>query len=555
MPLRAVIFAAVSSPAQAADEKDSIPNQIARARDAIQRREWVEVHDPLIVPGLSRDIDFLHEAVEEIPAIADLTMVAKSGDLDLVVVRDYDRLARTRSLLTDITSFLARCGVQVYALDKPMEPVPPEQLARRRRGVTSASTVEAIAGLMAEGEVGQIVNRRFFGMNAVMRSGRWKHPTVIYGYTRLAEHATPEQPVYTDVPRIVPEEAAVVARIERLYLAGGLGSNAIARQLNLERVPSPTGKQWRGGAILRILHSPFYCGWIVWGTMRRATVLDRETGRFVSRTAPVKFVVDLAERLGRPANVFDLLERAGELPAHDISVVRGLHEPTRSEDTQRALYAELERRFAMGGRAAATAGRAPLFSGLLYCADCGSMLLAQSWKTRATIYYTCRARKEGGACGNKLWVREDRLLERVLAVLQEIARTPGAIDAYLRERATSDLEDLHQERDGLVQTLEGLEARRTRWDDAYEADVIGLADYGNRLAGLEQERAGIVDRLEVVERRLSQSQSYERRRDEIVNVIQGGIPTIEDRAALKACLRRIIARIIVDEGRIVEIVM
>jgi len=147
------------------------------------------------------------------------------------------------------------------------------------------------------------------------------------------------------------------------------------------------------------------------------------------------------------------------------------------------------------------------------------------------------------------------LLERVLAVLQEIARTPGAIDAYLRERATSDLEDLHQERDGLVQTLEGLEARRTRWDDAYEADVIGLADYGNRLAGLEQERAGIVDRLEVVERRLSQSQSYERRRDEIVNVIQGGIPTIEDRAALKACLRRIIARIIVDEGRIVEIVM
>jgi len=38
-------------------------------------------------------------------------------------------------------------------------------------------------------------------------------------------------------------------------------------------------------------------------------------------------------------------------------------------------------------------------------------------------------------------------------------------------------------------------------------------------------------------------------------VIQGGIPTIEDRAALKACLRRIIAKIVVGGGRIIEIVM
>jgi DNA invertase Pin-like site-specific DNA recombinase len=133
-PFRCVVFAAVSSRPQAADDKDSIPSQIERARNVIEQRGWKETHEPLIVPGQSRNIDFLHEAIEEIPPIADLVNLARHGGIDLVVIRDYDRLARTRALLTQLTTYLSRCRVQSYALDKPVEPVHPDELGRRLPG-------------------------------------------------------------------------------------------------------------------------------------------------------------------------------------------------------------------------------------------------------------------------------------------------------------------------------------------------------------------------------------------------------------------------------------
>lgn len=91
--LRCVVFAAVSSKPQATDDKDSIPNQIERARALIERRGWVEVRDPLVVPGHTRSISWLHEARDEMPAFAELMDLAQSGEVDLVVVRDYDRLS------------------------------------------------------------------------------------------------------------------------------------------------------------------------------------------------------------------------------------------------------------------------------------------------------------------------------------------------------------------------------------------------------------------------------------------------------------------------------
>jgi hypothetical protein len=50
---RAAIFAAVSTASQAADDRDSLPEQIRRAREVCQREGWREVA-LLQVPGQSR---------------------------------------------------------------------------------------------------------------------------------------------------------------------------------------------------------------------------------------------------------------------------------------------------------------------------------------------------------------------------------------------------------------------------------------------------------------------------------------------------------------------
>jgi len=83
--MRCCIFAAVSTKPQASDERDSIPNQIKQAREVISQRGWDEVCEPLVVPGQSRSLDFLHEALEEIPALAELVALARNCKIDLAI--------------------------------------------------------------------------------------------------------------------------------------------------------------------------------------------------------------------------------------------------------------------------------------------------------------------------------------------------------------------------------------------------------------------------------------------------------------------------------------
>jgi len=554
---RAVVFAAVSSKPQANEDndKDSIPHQVKRAQSAIEQRNWTESCEPLIVPGQSRSIDFLHEAIEEIPAIAELINLARAGEIDVVVVRDYDRLARTRTLLAQLSSYLSRCKVQIYALDKPVEPVHPSELGRRGRGVQSASVIEAFAGVAAEEEVSRITSRRFFGMNAAMRAGRWIHAKTAYGYTRKAEHSTADNPVYTDVPRIVVEEAAVVNRIEEMYRNEGLGATNIARRLNLENIPSPRGGEWRNTTVLGILKNPFYCGFITWGLTRMTTEFNQGKGEFVSRPAPVQIIQDLRERLGRMPNLFDLLDHVDELAAQDVYVVQGRHEPIRTEETQQAIYDELQLRYTIGSRAASVSGeRPPLFSGIIFCGQCNSTAVAVTRSTTTRIYYVCRAHRTGQTCGNGKYTREKFLYEKVLGVLQKIAATPGAIKGYLQEQVDQDAEHLHQERDRLVQALDSIAGRRRRWDDAYEAEVVDLNTYSKRIEGLHQERAGLEHRLGVIEKQLSRARTFDRRRVAILQAVQDPPPP-ENRAAVKVWLRKIIERVEVTGSEINRIVM
>jgi len=122
MTFRTIIWAAVSTPDQATDQKQSIPAQIEAARKTIQERGWYEVAEPLVVPGHSRYINWLDQAVAEIPQMKALIELAEADKIDLVVVRDWDRLARTDSLRVQISTRLREQGVQVYSLNQPVEP-------------------------------------------------------------------------------------------------------------------------------------------------------------------------------------------------------------------------------------------------------------------------------------------------------------------------------------------------------------------------------------------------------------------------------------------------
>jgi len=100
-----------------------------------------------------------------------------------------------------------------------------------------------------------------------------------YGYDSI--------PGETGVPRINESEAKVVRTIFRDY-AAGLSPRAIARKLNQQATPGPSGRPWRDTAIrghftrgTGILNNELYVGRLVWN--RLTYLKDPTTGRRRSR--------------------------------------------------------------------------------------------------------------------------------------------------------------------------------------------------------------------------------------------------------------------------------
>jgi len=545
-----VVFAAVSSAPQAEDEKASIPSQIENARALIQRRGWSEAHPPLVVPGISRSIDFLHEALEEIPALKDLVDLAKHNALDLVICRDYDRLARTRTLLTQLSSYLSRCNVQIYAMDKPVEPIPAGEFQRRRGGLTTSATVEAFAGLEAEREVDRIRERRYFGMNAEMRRGRWAATFVSFGYRR--DRQTEHGRVIMDVPEVCPEEAEIVHRIDSLYLSG-MSARSIARQLNLENVPSARGVRWTDVVVLGVLKNPFYAGYVVWGTRRARRVYNPDTQSFKSKLIEVPSYARLREALGGPPGLCDLLSHREELERDDVVIVRGLHEPLRTEEEQHAIDAEIRLRRDAGGRGASLTSKAPrVFGGLVMCGECGHAFKGFAVRS-GRVYYRCSYRAQGATCGNAAHITEEAIYEAVITVLTQLAADPDSIQEYLQSRVIEDAARLEEEQAGLEKALAGLTARRTRWDQAYEAGTIDLTTYGERVGGLADEQAGLENRLgELIRKQAAQAQVADLQA-EIQNAVTTP-PDLSNPAEAKRLFRSLIQSLTVTSGQVTEIV-
>ncbi len=548
MTFRCVIFAAVSTPEQAESDRASIPSQIESARATIRRREWQEATDPLVVPGQSRSLDFLHEAVAEIRPIADLVDFAKRGEIDLVIVRDYDRLARTRSLLTQLSTYLSHCGVQIYAIDKPVEPVPASDM-HRRRAVYSSATVEAFAGLEAEREVARLVERRYFGVNAAMKDGRWVAGRTAYGYTREPQNGHRDS---YNAPRIVPKEAEIVRRIERMYLDEGMGFIQIARQLNVEGIPAPSGKQWLSKAVGNILRNAFYCGWIVWGLQRRRTVFDPAKNQLVTKSVWVPSYKRIRASLGGTPGLFDLLEHRVELEADGVVLAEGQHEPLRSLDQQRGIEQEIASRFTARGRAASK-HNPNVFAGLVRCGDCGRSFTAQRGG-KPTARYGCSGRQNGRiGCDNPDWISEDAIYSSVMGVLQAFADKPDVVDLYLARLDSDKVAHITEEASSVRQAIENVDTRRTRWDDAYGSGVIDLETYSKRLTMIQEEQRALLARDKELRMRLSQNRRREELRTSILESVQS-IPPLDNRIEFKLAIRRLISRIVVMKGEVTEIV-
>jgi site-specific DNA recombinase len=431
---RALIVAAVSSSQQATEDKASLPEQVAGGEAMCEARGW-NVVGRIVIPGHSRNYMWLHEICGDCPEYAEMVRVIESGAVDVVVVRDFDRLWRTAALQSQVCALCEQHGVQIYSINQPREPIAPEKLSQ---GDDTNLIIHGLSGIVAQMENRQRSRRRMIGLKARIERGLGIFGDgVPYGYRRVPD---------SDVLQVNEREAQWVRYLFE-GITSGRGAYTLARELDEMGVPVPaayyadrmarrTNPGWCITTVFKILHREFYCGTVSWGKW---------------------------------------------------SNPNGAHIPLVSRDMWERAQASIKSRVARSLPKR-------LLSGLFRCGYCGHAMTFQTARDGYT-YVRCafyvRSRGRSCQCNAHSYLR---LHSYVLEQVQAAIRDP---DVFLAARRTEhQIEAVKADLDGIEAEISAQRAALERWDAVYERNGIDIDRYLDHTKRLESSIVALEARAE-----------------------------------------------------------
>jgi site-specific DNA recombinase len=251
-PKRAILYARVSTDEQARSGY-SLAQQIEALRDHAAR-EGYEVFEEVTDPGQSG-------ASLERPGMDRVRDLLAAGNVSVVLAQDRDRFAREPAYHYLLRREFEEHGTKIRALNDRGDDSPEGDLT------------DGILDQLAKYERAKMAERTRRGKLQKARSGKvvGGHP-VNYGFRMNAARDAYE----VDEPKM-----AVVRRIFRLIGEEGLAITAVAKILNEEGEPGPTGGRWNTKAIRSFVlddvykpHAPEEVAKLV--SPQVATLLDRD---------------------------------------------------------------------------------------------------------------------------------------------------------------------------------------------------------------------------------------------------------------------------------------
>lgn len=205
--LRAVVLARVSTIGQA--DNTSLDEQEQVCLREIERRGWRHTKTYREVrSGAAKHRDVL-EAVMD---------AARSGEIDALIVKTQDRLARDEVVRLLALRELKELNVVLVSLDVPGDYATPE-----------AQLTGSVVGAVAEWERQRIRSRLVAGQNAVAAAGYWPGGQPPYGY-----RSAPAGDMRRKRLEIHANEAEIVRRTVALILDEGRSVQQVADLLNAE---------------------------------------------------------------------------------------------------------------------------------------------------------------------------------------------------------------------------------------------------------------------------------------------------------------------------------
>ena len=333
---------------------------------------------------------------------------------------------------------------------------------------------------------------------------------------------------------IIDEEAApVVRQIYSLCLAGN-GPTKIARMLTEQQIPTPGTLEYRRTGSTRRYHPGYECKWAT-NTVVHLLENREYTGCLVNF------------KTEKPSYK---LKHSIENPPEKQAVFENHHEPIIDRETGERVQ-ELRKQRKRPNRY----DEVGLFSGILFCADCGSVMYQQRYQTdkRKQDCYICGSYKKRTADCTAHFIRTDLLTAGVLSNLRKVTSYAAKHEARFMKLLIEQNEDGDRRRNAAKKKeLEAAEKRIAElsaiFKRLYEDSVTGrISDerFTELSADYEAEQKELKERAARLREELSKAQEATANAEKFMNVVRRHT-TIEE--LTPTLLREFVEKIVVHES-------
>ena len=332
---------------------------------------------------------------------------------------------------------------------------------------------------------------------------------------------------------IIDEEAApVVRQIYSLCLAGN-GPTKIARMLTEQQIPTPGTLEYRRTGHTHRYHPGYECKWAT-NTVVHLLENREYTGCLVNF------------KTEKPSYK---LKHSIENPPEKQAVFENHHEPIIDRETWERVQ-ELRKQRKRPNRY----DEVGLFSGILFCADCGSVMYQQRYQTdkRKQDCYICGSYKKRTADCTAHFIRTDLLTAGVLSNLRKVTSYAAKHEARFMKLLIEQNEDGDRRRNAAKKKeLEAAEKRIAElsaiFKRLYEDSVTGrISDerFTELSADYEAEQKELKERAARLREELSKAQEATANAEKFMNVVRRHT-TIEE--LTPTLLREFVEKIVVHE--------
>jgi len=431
------------------------------------------------------------------PGFQSMLVEIEAGRVGIVITKDLSRLGRNSALTGLYTNFtFPQYGVRYIAINDNYDTIDPNSVNNDFAGIKNwfnefyardtSRKIRAVQKAKGERGVPLTVN-------------------VPYGYVK-----DPENPKHWLVD---PEAAAIVKRIFSMCMEGR-GPTQIANQLWADKVLTPTAYKLSHG---RSTNAPAPEDPYRWDKRAVSLILERReyTGCTVNFKTYTNSIWDKKRHLN---------------PVENQAIFLDTHERIIDDDVFEKVQEIRNQRHRM-----TRTGKSSIFSGMVYCADCGSKMQYGSSNNRdfSQDFFDCSLHKKNGSKCKGHFIRvkvlEGRVLSHVQRVTDYILRHEDyfrkVMEEQLRVESTEKLTVLKKQ---LARNEKRIADLKRLFMKIYEDNASGkLSDerfdmmsqsYDAEQKHLEEEALSIQQEIEVQEQQIENIEKFVQKAHKYVHI-------------------------------------